>query len=330
MGRAMALTSVYALELVGENDAFACYEAAALTTDVRRVAPGIALTSRRPPSPDRLAYTRTISRVVARTTADVERATRALANRSLGHTGTAAVRARSIRGCGIDTQQAERSLGRVLVDQGFSIDLDDPDHTLRALFAGDRAVLGWLVDEPAHGFADRQPTNRPFFQPGSMAPRLALALVNLTGVEQGERLLDPMCGTGGSLIEAGRIGVFPVGLDVQSRMIEGTRTNLAEYGIRGDVIRGDASRLPFDDATMDAVVIDVPYGRQSKIASDDSPTLIADVLGELGRVTSRAILVADRSISRTAREAGWTVRATFAHRVHRSLTRHIHDLHHSG
>ena len=319
---------MYLFELVGPDDAFACQELSSFVSGVRRVAPGLALSPSLPSSPSRLAYTRAMSELLVRSASSIQAIVAALEKVELERRGSAAVRARSIRGSPVDSQGAERAIGALLVDHGFDIDLDTPTNELRVIFSGDIAAAGWLITEPAHEFSARQPTKRPFFQPGSMAPRLARALVNLSGANPGDLLLDPMCGTGGILIEAGRLGIRGIGIDVQRRMVTGSRDNLTRYveGPTPTVFQGDAASLPIADRTVDAIVLDVPYGRQSHIGGTDGDTLSGAVLAEAHRVSERAVVVADRSLVETAKECGWSVKAHTVRRVHRSLDRHIHQL----
>ncbi|GAB3707941.1 TIGR01177 family methyltransferase [Halorubrum pallidum] len=364
---------MYWLELAGEVDAFAAYEASTAAAGVDLLAPGIASAGsldigapasarlgrgdRRDPSIardasiGRLAYTRAAHEAVARTDADLDAAVAALEAAPIDRTGTVAVRARNVRNTtDVSTSAAERALGGVLVDRGFAVDLDDPDHVLRALFAaGDRpdhaavagadggdasvCALGWVAAEAARDFAPK-PTDRPFFQPGSMAPADARAYANLAGAASGRTLLDPMCGTGGLPLEAGIVGADVLACDAQSKMVRGTRENLRAYLDRAvdtrrsdrpawHVARGDATSLPVHDDAIDGVAFDAPYGRQSKIARHELADLVSGALAEAARVAPRAVVVADRDWRSEARAAGWTVDAVFERRVHRSLTRHV-------
>ncbi|WP_115863190.1 methyltransferase domain-containing protein [Halorussus litoreus] len=329
---------MYALELAGEDDRFAAAEAASAATGVEVVAPGLATASAVTDRVRNLAYTRRASELVGRTDASVESARALLDAVKIDREGfrndeeaTVAVRARDVRDtAGIDTQRAERELGQVLVDRGFAVDLDDPDHELRAIFADDACLLGWLEVESVRDYGTRRPTDRPFFQPGGMDPLLARALVNLAGGRPGATLLDPMCGTGGVLIEAGLVGATAYGADAQRKMARGAAENLAQY-LDSDsralgewtTLQGDATHLPFPDDSVDAVVFDAPYGRQSKIANLDLDDLVAGALAEARRVADRTVVVGDRSWASEAREQGWTVEGEFERRVHRSLDRHI-------
>ncbi|WP_232703455.1 TIGR01177 family methyltransferase [Halobacterium wangiae] len=316
---------MYVLELGGDDDQFAAAEAAAAATEVRVVAPGLAVAS----DVDRerfrgLAYAHRAGDHVADTDASVDTAADALRTADVDCEGSVAVRARDVRGtAGVDTQRAERELGGVLVDRGFAVDLEDPDHELRALFAEDSAYLAWLAAESVRDYGDRKPTDRPFFQPGSMDPLLARAVCNLARVEAGDRVLDPMCGTGGVLVEAGLLGARPLGTDAQSKMVRGARQNLAHFLDDYDVARADATSLPLRDDSVDAAVFDAPYGRQSKIETHDLADLVGGALAEVRRVSDRCVLVADRDWRDEAADAGWTVESRFERRVHRSLVRYV-------
>ena len=354
---------MYWLELAGETDAFAAYEAASVAADVEVIAPGIARADAVGTGIPRLAYTHAALESIGRSDPTVDDAVRLLrvacADRPTGEdaeerskagddeplrTGSVAVRVRDVRATtGVSTGRAERELGQVLVDHGFSVDLEEPDHVLRALFAaGERpdheavagadgehveaCVLGWVHDEADREFAP-DPTDRPFFQPGSMDPIDARAYVNVAGARPGATVLDPMCGTGGLPIEAGLVGARVLAADAQSKMVRGTRRNLRTY-LSGnwDVLRGDATALPVVDGAADCVVFDAPYGRQSKIERHELADLVAGALSEAARASDRAVMVADRDWRSAAVEAGWAIDALFERRVHRSLTRYVHVL----
>jgi len=332
------VSTVYCLELAGDDDAFAACEARSAASAVERAAPGVA--TARGIDADRvrtLAYTHAASELLATTDAEVDAAEAALQAVTIDRSGSVAVRARDVRSTtDCSTQTAERRLGSVLVDRGFSVDLDDPDHELRVLFSDgavdgerrNRCFIGWLTVESTRDFGERRPTDRPFFQPGSMAPLDARALVNIAGAGPDTRVVDPMCGTGGLLLEAGLVGARVVGVDAQWKMTRGSRENLDALLDGGgfEIIHGDATALPLSDGVADAVVFDAPYGRQSKIARHELADLVGGALAEARRIAPRAVVVADRSWETEARAAGWTVDRRFERRVHGTLVRHVHVL----
>jgi tRNA (guanine10-N2)-dimethyltransferase len=320
---------VYVLELAGMDDDFAAYEAECGASAVESLAPGLVRARGLTDRFRGLAYTHRASELVGTCDPAVSEARLVLEAATVDREGSAAVRARDVRGLtGVDTQRVERELGSVLAERGFDIELETPDHELRVLFSDGVCAVGWLAAEVGRGFDARAPPERPFVQPGSMDPMLARALANVAGARPGARLLDPMCGTGGILVEAGLVGADVVGLDAQSKMAAGTSRNLDAYLDGGwTVTRGDAARLPFAEGSFDAVVFDAPYGRQSKVRGDLG-TLVGDALTEAGRVADRCVVVGDRPWARPAGRAGWQTEAAFTRRVHRSLTRYIVVLRH--
>ena len=349
---------MYYLELAGEasDEALGIAEAErAAASAVTQVAPGLATADDiRYDRIQTLAYTHHISTLIGQTDATQQSAVALLratffdteygnhetktdidstemASTNNQSPQTVAVRARNVRSTAdISTASIERALGDVLVTHGYEIDLENPTYELRACFADDTCLLGWAIDRQETTFGSRTPTNRPFFQPGSMAPRDARAYVNLAaGPTLPEAtVFDPMVGTGGILIEAGLIGATVIGSDVQSKMAVGATQNLAEYLSTQPwhIFEADATELPVLNNSIDAVIFDAPYGRQSKIAADRLSELIAGALTETIRIAPRCVIIADRSYTDIATKVGWTVTTQFKRRVHRSLTRYVHIL----
>ena len=177
-----------------------------------------------------------------------------------------AVRAKNLGEEDVDTKDVERELGDILQSDESSVDLENPDKVFRAYIIGDIMILGEQVQSIDRSlFRQRRNQDRPFSSPVSLDPVLARVLVNLSEAEFGEYLLDPFCGTGGILIEAGLCGIGVKGLDIQDEMVEGTQENLEKYGILNHEIRqGDISELDSLFKDYSAVVSDLPYGKASK------------------------------------------------------------------
>ncbi len=66
----------------------------------------------------------------------------------------------------------------------------------------------------------------------------------------GSRVLDVACGPGRFLLEASSLGVAPVGIDSSLDML---RTAAARLGPGVPLVLGDATALPFESATFEAV-----------------------------------------------------------------------------
>jgi SAM-dependent methyltransferase len=76
-------------------------------------------------------------------------------------------------------------------------------------------------------------------------------LLDAAGVGPGTRLLDVACGPGFVSDAAAARGAEPVGLDVAVAMLEQARRRSPGLTF----VEGDAQRLPFDDASFDAVTM---------------------------------------------------------------------------
>ncbi len=320
---------VYYLELAGEDDRFAVAEALLAVSEPEMLAPGVVGVSRVDHRlAERLSMTRRVIEAVVDTTGDLELFLEAIESSEFNREGTIAVRATSVRGqASVDVPTIEHAVGAILTERGFKVNLDEPDHVFRVLISdnGTNSYFGgWVTVTPERNYGARRPPHRPFKQPGTMRPQLARALVNLSGVKAGERLLDPMCGAGAILTEAALIGATPIGVDVQTKMVTGTRENIRAFAADGPspvLVQGSATALPIKMA--DAAVFDAPYGRQSPVGFESAPGLVRATLHELHGLVERCVAVFDEPLDHYAESTGWTVVDRFDRRVHRSLTRYI-------
>ncbi len=230
------------------------------------------------------------------------------------------------------------TVGDQIKRKGYTVNLEHPSKTFVLLLTAEACLFCLLlrsVDKKQ--FEDTKPRFRPFFSPGVIMPKISRVLVNLSGVTDKELFIDPFCGTGGILIEAGTIGARIVGMDVQAKMVKGAQENLRFYALAGDLVRGDATKLPLKDKSVDAVVTDLPYGRASYVSGSGSlmnesrsvflERLYREALDEIHRVLKpgrKAVLVSNfPSFRSLARKHGFHPLAAYTYRVHKSLTRHI-------
>jgi protein-L-isoaspartate O-methyltransferase len=149
----------------------------------------------------------------------------------------------------------------------------------------------------------------------SLPSRLARAVVNLVA-QPGERVLDPLCGTGVLLAEAAQIGCEVEGSDLTWKAVRWGRENFAALGLDGTFRRADALELEPADPPYDVLVGDLPYGRRLE---PSDPTPLVDRLPRLGR---RWALVAHVDLSAELAAAGHEVelhvevpKATFVRHV---------------
>ncbi|MFP4229728.1 MAG: methyltransferase domain-containing protein [Candidatus Nanohaloarchaea archaeon] len=180
--------------------------------------------------------------------------------------GRYAVRAENLTGGEIDKEEIEERLGEKLSTSGNNVDLENPETLVKAFVTPERTFYGEMVQNIDRGlFNERSNEKRPFSSPVSLDPVLARVLVNLSEVPAGGKVLDPFCGTGGILIEAGLCGIGVKGLDFQEEMVAGTEENLEKYGILNyDIRQGDILDAEEEFESFDAVISDLPYGKASK------------------------------------------------------------------
>jgi len=230
--------------------------------------------------------------------------------------GSFAVRVENLSEEEIDSKELEKRIGREIESRNNTVELEQPETVVKAYFTGEKLVIGKMVEDINRGlFRKRKNQERPFSSPISLDPVLARAMVNLSEISAGEKLLDPFCGTGGILIEAGLCGVGVYGLDIQEEMVKGSRKNLEEYGIIShDIRQGDIASIDeiFEDS-FGAVVTDLPYGK----ASVEEKEPVRKFIEFIEAFDGRAVFMYNEP-SVGGYEADFSVY------VHKSLTRYIY------
>lgn len=219
--------------------------------------------------------------------------------------------------------ELEKKLGAILWKKGTKIDLRNPENLIKVYITTSRCYLGLLrFKQNKRQFRERAPNKRPFFMPVVILPKLSRAIVNLVSLKSG-LILDPMCGTGSFLIEAGLMGIDFCGMDYYSDIVEGCKKNLEFFNLQGDVLQGDAREMPFKDESFDGIVTDYPYFRATRSGTRDE--LYGRSLNEIARVLkkgSRAVIVTNIDLS----EFPLRLVLKINQRVHGSLTRRIYVL----
>jgi len=177
-------------------------------------------------------------------------------------------------------------------------------------------------------FQDMKPHKRPFFYPGSMSPKLARCMVNLSRITKGKLLLDPFCGTGGILIEAGIIGAKLVGSDVNWKMKNGTSINLDYCNIDDyKTFHVDVRELKMYEK-VDAVVTDPPYGISTSTMGVSSDEIFSEFLKSIYNNMKEDAYLCMASphyidLDPMLDKIGFKIAEKYEIKMHRSLTRII-------
>ncbi|MDI6885447.1 MAG: methyltransferase domain-containing protein [archaeon] len=229
-------------------------------------------------------------------------------------------------------------VGERIKRKGYKVNLKNPSKTFVLLLTAHTCFFCLLSHSvKKKQFEEKKPRFRPFFLPGVIMPKVARVMVNLSGLNAKELFLDPFCGTGGILIEAGMVGARIIGIDVQEKMVRGAKENLKFFGLPGDVVVGDASKLPLGDNTVDAVATDMPYGRSSFVSTSryenaESHSLFLErlyqhALDEIHRVLKpgrKAVIVSNSpSFHYLYHKSDFQLLEKHIYRVHKSLNRYI-------
>jgi len=280
----------------------------------------------------RLALSHCICEFTGSCTADMESILQMVGSGEIELGRSYAVRVRRMGRCSSDLSSSvlEKEIGRALSGRGSKVDLENPETVVYSVL-GERFVYGRRQVEIDRGaFEERRPHLRPYFHPSSMLPRLARAVVNLSRTKNGSKVIDPFCGTGGLLIEAGLVGAEVFGADVDSDMISGCRKNLKHVGIEAaTLLERDFRDLGRDfESYFDALITDPPYGKSSTTKGLKLEELYQDgfqVFWTLLKPGGHACVVgpAECGIEKFATGEGFEVRERHLVRIHRSLTREV-------
>ena len=231
----------------------------------------------------------------------------------------------------IDTVAFERNAGSLILEkcENVKVKLKDPKSLVRLVSFEDTI---YIAIEKYHlnkkHFEDIKPHKRPFFYPGSMSPKLARCMVNLSRVKAGQLVLDPFCGTGGILIEAGLIGCKVVGSDVNWKMKNGTAINLDYCGIKDyRTFHLDVRELKMYEKVA-GVVTDPPYGISTSTGDIDGDDIFKEFFHAIydNMLEDAYLCMASPhyvDLNPMIDEVGFELVEQYAIKMHRSLTRII-------
>lgn len=165
--------------------------------------------------------------------------------------------------------ELENSMGDMI--SKFSqakVSLDDSDITVYLIFTDKESFFGF-----SKKYQMSHRPNKIKKHPHELDWKLTRAMINLVGIQSGETICDPFCGTGTTLLEAESMGIHAIGIDFDEKMYEISNENLNANGYRSKLIKGDFSELYKISEEFDGIVTDLPYGRASKASENPEDIL---------------------------------------------------------
>jgi tRNA G10 N-methylase Trm11 len=123
---------------------------------------------------------------------------------------------------------------------------------------------------------------------GMLPPKLAQIMINLAGIEKG-RVLDPFCGTGVILQEAGLMKYSVYGTDLSEKMVRFSKENLEwlqkthNISFKWDLGEGDATTTTWK-GSIDAVVAETYLGQP--FSAPPSAAKLTEVRGNCNHIIS--------------------------------------------
>ncbi len=154
-------------------------------------------------------------------------------------------------------------------------------------------------------------------------------MFNLARGRRDHTFLDPFCGVGGVLIEAGLMGCHVIGIDVKEGMIRNCKKNLRHFQLEGDLIISDAEKLPFKSTrAIDCIATDPPYGTSASTLKRETARMVSSFLSESLDILKRKSYICIAApmriqVSSLGENAGYKIIEKHRLYVHRSLTREI-------
>lgn len=208
------------------------------------------------------------------------------------------------------------------------VDLTNPDNELRVLITNKKIYVGLKKAEIDRAqFEKRKVQHRPFFSPISLHPKIARTLVNLSEIKKNETLLDPFCGTGGILIEAGLLGAKLVGSDIEKKMIDGCKKTLEFYGLKNyKLFCCDIGDIRKQINYVHSVVTDLPYGKSTTTKGEEIKKLYERAFENISKVlkeNKKAVIGLSNKERISLGEKYLSLIEKHEYRVHKSLTRYF-------
>jgi predicted RNA methylase len=181
--------------------------------------------------------------------------------------------------------------------EGFP-DYYSPSRTYALCYFEGYWCFGVLIKNKFDWYKHKQ---KPCSYSNSIGMNIAKSLVNIAANGDRERkLLDACCGVGTIMLEACFAGFHVEGCDINWKICENARENLAYFNYKASVYRSDIKDI---SKRYDAAIIDLPYNLLSTVTEDD----ILNIIESSARITDRLVIVSTSDITLLINKIGFRI-----------------------
>ncbi|KQU17087.1 RNA methyltransferase [Bacillus sp. Leaf13] len=192
-------------------------------------------------------------------------------------------------------REIEREIGWHI--QG-NADVRNPDQVFGIVPLGGRWYFGKYVKPEAVWLHHMK---KPREYSTALSTRVARAIANIAVPHpDGVKAIDPCCGIGTVLVEALSMGIDIDGRDINPLVTDGSRENIAYFGLEGDVTTG-----PISDVTKnyDVAIIDMPYNLYTHATPEDQ----LSILKHARHFADKVVVVTIDTMDHMFEEAGFEI-----------------------
>ncbi|KAM3605932.1 uncharacterized protein V6R79_007549 [Siganus canaliculatus] len=142
---------------------------------------------------------------------------------------------------------------------GWKTDLKNPQLEVSIYLSDDHCLMGIpLTRIPL--------ANRSYIKTTGLRSTVAWAMASLAQIQPGSFVVDPMCGVGTILMEAAqdqKTACF-LGVDIDDGQLQKANENIEFAQLTNQIylVKASSMALPLPNASVDAVVCDLPFGRK--------------------------------------------------------------------
>lgn len=192
-------------------------------------------------------------------------------------------------------RDVERQIGSAITGEA---DVHNPEVTFGLIPFEGRWYFGrYLQSEPIWFKHMKKPREYST----ALSTRVARAVANIAVPEpEGVKAIDPCCGIGTVLVEALSMGIDIVGRDINPLVVEGSRENIAHFGLSGDVNLGPIAEV---DENYDVAIIDMPYNLYTHATPADQLAILKDA----HPFTEKLLVVTIETMDHMIEAAGFVV-----------------------